>query len=82
VTSVSVLIRLSVGEFVRLALVIAGSIALANPKSSTLTFSSGVIFTFAGLRSRWTTAFSCAASSASVIWRAMARAASTGSPEP
>ena len=40
----------------------------ASPKSSTFTMSSGVIFTFAGLRSRCTIPFSCAASSASAIW--------------
>ena len=41
--------------------------ALARPKSSTLTLPSGASFTFAGLRSRWTMPFSCAASSASAI---------------
>ena len=51
--------------------------ALARPKSSTLTLPSGVSFTFAGLRSRWTMPFSCAASSASAIWRAIATASST-----
>ncbi len=39
----------------------------ARPKSRSLTRPSGVIFTFAGLRSRWTIPFSCAASSASAI---------------
>ena len=52
--------------------------ALARPKSSTLTLPSGVSFTFAGFRSRCTIPFSCAASSASAIWRAIARASSTG----
>ena len=32
--------------------------ALARPKSRTFTFPSGVTFTFAGLRSRWTMPFS------------------------
>ena len=35
---------------------------------------SGVILILAGFRSRWTMPFSCAASSASAIWRAMANA--------
>ena len=39
----------------------------ARPKSSSFTRPSGVIFTFAGFRSRWTMPFSCAASSASAI---------------
>ena len=47
--------------------------ALARPKSSTFTLPSGVSFTFAGLRSRWTMPFSCAASSASAICRAIGR---------
>jgi hypothetical protein len=45
--------------------VAADSIAFARPKSRTLTLPSGVILTFAGLRWRWTTPWSCAASSAS-----------------
>ena len=52
--------------------------ALARPKSSTFTFPSGVTFTFAGLRSRWTMPFSCASSRASAICRAIATASSTG----
>ena len=47
------------------------SSALARPKSSTLTSPSGVTLTLAGLRSRWMTPLSCAASSASAICRAM-----------
>ena len=38
-----------------------------------------VILMFAGLRSRWTMPFSCAASSASAIWRAIASASASGS---
>ena len=53
--------------------------ALARPKSSTLTLPSGVTFTLAGFRSRCTIPFSCAASSASAIWRAIASASSIGS---
>jgi hypothetical protein len=51
--------------------------AFARPKSSTLTLPSGVILTFAGFRSRCTIPFSCAASRASAIWRAIARSSST-----
>ena len=46
-------------------------VAFARPKSSTLTTPSGVILMLAGFRSRWTMPFSCAASSASAICRAM-----------
>ncbi len=53
--------------------------ALARPKSRTLTAPAGVRFTLAGFRSRWTTPFSCAASSASAIWRATSSDSSTGS---
>ena len=72
---------MSVGERARSAADAApgGSIALARPKSRTLTLPSGVTLTFAGLRSRWTIPFSCAASRASAICRAMARASSSGS---
>ena len=49
-------------------------VAFASPKSSTLTTPSGVTLMLAGFRSRWTIPFSCAASSASAIWRAMASA--------
>ena len=45
-------------------------IALASPKSSTFTRPSGVTFTFAGFRSRWTIALLCAACNPSAIWRA------------
>ena len=41
--------------------------AFARPKSSTFTTPSGVTLMFAGLRSRWTMPFSCAASRASAI---------------
>ena len=52
--------------------------ALARPKSRTLTLPSGVTFTLAGLRSRWTMPFSWASSRPSAICFAMARASSTG----
>ena len=52
--------------------------AFASPKSSTFTLPSGVTLMLAGLRSRWMTPFSCAASSASAIWSASFRASSTG----
>ena len=45
----------------------AGAIALAKPKSRTFTVPSGRILMLAGLRSRWMTPCSCAASSASAI---------------
>lgn len=54
------------------------SSALASPKSSTFTRSSGVTTTFAGFRSRWTTPCSCAASSAIATWRAISSASRTG----
>ncbi len=53
-----------------------GSIALARPKSRTLTLPSTGALTFWGLRSRWTIPFSCASSSASRIWRAIVRLSS------
>ena len=53
--------------------------AFASPKSSTFTTPSGVILMFAGFRSRWTIPFSCAASSASAICRAMVSASASGS---
>jgi hypothetical protein len=53
--------------------------ALARPKSSTLTAPSAVILTLAGFRSRWTIPRSCAASSASAIWRAIGSASPSGS---
>ena len=46
--------------------------ALARPKSRTLTLPSGVTFTLAGLRSRWTMPFSCASSRASATCFAIA----------
>ena len=54
------------------------SMALASPKSSTLTRPSGRTFTLAGLRSRWMIPCSCAASSASAICRAIGSASSIG----
>ena len=51
--------------------------ALARPKSSTLTWPSGVTLTLAGLRSRWMMPFSWAASSPSAIWRKSGSASST-----
>ena len=56
----------------------SGSSALARPKSSTLTVPSGRTLTLAGLRSRWMIPCSCAASSASAIWRAIGSASSSG----
>ena len=67
---------ISVGEFDRSTFPASTASALANPKSSTLTLPSGVIFTFAGLKSRCTTPFSCAASRASQILFAMLSASS------
>src|SRR5262249_47685967 len=55
--------------------------ALARPKSRTLTFPAGVTLTLAGFKSRWTIPFSCAASSASAICRAIS-SASPGSGGP
>ena len=55
-----------------------GSSAFANPKSSTLTVPSSLTLMLAGLRSRWMTPASCAASSASAICLAMGRASSSG----
>ena len=57
---------------------LGGSNAFASPKSSTFTVPSGRTFTFAGLRSRWMIPCSWAASSASVICRAIGSASSTG----
>src|SRR4029453_12369918 len=67
-----VAIMLSVGEWEELPDVFSFSITFARPKSSTFTWPSGAIFTFAGFRSRCTTPFSCAAPSASAIWPATA----------
>ena len=62
----------SVGEFARLPPdELDGSAAFARPKSSTFTVPSARTLMFAGFRSRWTMPASCAASSASAIWRAM-----------
>ena len=55
----------------------AWSMALANPKSITFTVPSGRTLIFAGFKSRWMMACSCAASSASAIWRAMRSASSS-----
>ena len=68
----------SVGEFDRAAFAGSFSNAFASPKSSTFTLPSGVIFTFAGFRSRWMIPFSCAASSASQICFAIPSDSSTG----
>ncbi len=57
-------------------------IALASPKSRTLTLPSGVILMFAGFRSRWITPFSCANSSASAIWAPMRSASAIDSGPP
>ena len=54
------------------------SLTFASPKSSTFTVPSGVILMLAGFRSRWMMPFSCAASSASAIWRAIGSASSSG----
>ena len=62
-----------VGDCVRSGRGVARA-AFARPKSSTFTMPSGVILMLAGFRSRWTMPFSCAASSASAICRAMASA--------
>ena len=55
-----------------------GSSAFANPKSSTLTVPSSRTLMFAGLRSRWITPASCAASSASAICLPIGSASSSG----
>ena len=64
--------HVTVGECVRSGLPHRRSMALASPKSRTLTTPLGVILMLAGLRSRWTMPLSCAASSASAICRATA----------
>ena len=56
----------------------ARRVGFASPKSSTLTTPSGVILMLAGFRSRWTMPFSCAASRASAICRAIASASAMG----
>jgi hypothetical protein len=53
------------------------SASFASPKSSTFTCPLGVSLMLAGFRSRWMTPRSCAASSASAIWRAIGNASST-----
>jgi len=55
-----------------------GAPRFAKPKSSTLTVPSDLILMLPGFRSRCTIPRSCAASSASAIWRANARASSSG----
>ena len=55
----------------------ASGTTFARPKSSTLTVPSGRILMLAGFRSRWTMPASCAASRASTICLAMARASAT-----
>ena len=58
---------------------VAGSRSMAaRPKSSTFTVPSAVVMTLAGFRSRCTTPFSCAASSAAAIWLAQSSADATG----
>ena len=54
------------------------SSALARPKSSTLTVPSSRTLMLAGLRSRWITPASCAASRASAMRAAMSSASSSG----
>jgi hypothetical protein len=54
------------------------SMALARPKSRTLTVPSDRTLMFAGFRSRWTMPCSCAASSASAICAAIAALSSIG----
>ena len=68
---------LSVGESDPSASAASPSNAFARPKSSTLTAPSGVTLILAGFRSRWMIPFSCAASSASAICRAMESASSS-----
>ena len=75
-------VAVSVGDCdASLAGAVAGD-AFARPKSSTLTMPSGVILMLAGFRSRWTMPFSCAASSASAICRAIVSASASGRPLP
>ncbi len=50
--------------------------ALARPKSSTLTFPSGVILILPGFKSRWTTPLLCAAATASATCKAIDNASS------
>jgi hypothetical protein len=72
ITPATVPVDVIVGDIDALAsaLVASPDRALASPKSSTLTWLSGVNLTLAGLRSRWITPESCAASNASAICRA------------
>ena len=60
----------------------SGASALARPKSSTFTVPAAVSLMLPGLRSRWTMPLSCAASSASAIWRANSSATSSGKGPP
>ena len=55
-----------------------GSIAFANPKSSTFTVPSSRTLMFAGFKSRWMMPCSCAASRASAICFAIGRASLMG----
>ena len=71
--------RVTVGECSGLPAGGVSSVPLARPKSSTFTVPSGLILMLPGLRSRCTMPFSCAASSASAICRAMPNASSSGS---
>ena len=54
------------------------SSALARPKSRILTTPSSRTLMLAGFRSRWTMPCSCAASSASAIWREIERTSASG----
>src|SRR2546427_12520932 len=67
----------SVGEFAGSKILVSLSNALARPKSSTFTLPSAVSLMLAGFRSRWMIPFSCAASSASAICRAMGSASAS-----
>ena len=67
-----------VGELVMSELAVSSDRAFARPKSRTFTVPSGVIFIFAGFRSRCTMPRSCAYSRASVICLATGRTSSTG----
>ena len=49
---------ISVGEYKKSEFAAEHSIGLARPKSKTFTLPSGVIFTLAGFKSRWTIPFS------------------------
>ena len=68
----------SVGEFEMSVGLVSSESAFAKPKSSTLTVPSGLIFIFAGFKSRCTMPRSCAYSSASAICFMIGSASSTG----